>query len=409
MLKGKKVLLLTASHLSSCPRLIKEANLLYENGADIHIVYLNSISFLEGVDDVLREKYFNWNFYPIYWKGKNANKIKVLQSKLIYKFNHILNLDSDFIQSTSKVLIDATLKIKADLYIVHHPSLLPAAAKAAKKYNAKFIYDIEDAFPFVEDNSFIDNPDIKIINIERKYINRASLLSTASPLYKSLYKKLYNLNIEPVELLNVFNLKKNDVIEYKDRTDLSKTSLYWFSQTVGLNRGLQDLFVAINYLDPTQYELHIRGNCSEEVKNSLLSLVSNTEHHKNIYFHKIVSIDELELRNAEHDIGLALELPTTLNRDLCISNKILDYISKGLAVIATNTNGHAYILSQLELTQYLYNCGESEKLVECLRDLISNKEILNVYKSNSLKLATDKYNWHTHSKNWLLEVNKLVQ
>jgi glycosyltransferase involved in cell wall biosynthesis len=409
MLKNKKVLLLTASHLSSCPRLLKEADLLFVQGADIHILYLNSLSFLESLDNKIRDKHPNWNFYPISWNGSKSNKLKVLLSKIIYKLNTYFAFNDDYIQSTSKVLIDATLNIKADLYIAHHPSLLPAVAKAAHKYKAKFIYDIEDAFPFVDQENFLSNPNKDIVNIEKKYINEAVLLSTASPLYANLYKSLYDLTVEPINLLNVFNVKQNEPIEFKDRKDLSKTSLYWFSQTVGLNRGLQDVFNAINELDSSKYELHIRGNCKEDVKYYLLSLITNTQQLKNIYFHELISNDELEIRNAEHDIGLALEAPNSLNRDLCISNKILDYISKGLMVVATNTKGHSYILSKLNANSYLYEPGNVQKLKSILSVLINNTEEISNLKSKSLKLAEDKYNWDTHSLPWLVELKKLMQ
>lgn len=409
MLKGKKIVLLTASHLSSCPRLIKEAELLSKNGAEIHIVYLNSLVFLESVDDAIRSKHSNWNFHPIYWKGRKSNMLQVLTSKITFRLAKYLTSNSDFIQSTSRVLIDAVLAVDADLYIAHHPSLLPAAAKAAKKYKAKFIYDIEDAFPFVEEGRFLTNPNIDILNIEKKYIKQASLLTSASPLYTQLYTSLYNLDIKPINLLNVFNINQHLSKEYRDRKDLSKTSLYWFSQTVGLNRGLQDVFSAINELDPTQYELHIRGNCTNEVKQYLLSLITDKIHLKNIYFHKLISNDELEIRNSEHDIGLALEYPTTLNRDFCISNKMLDYISKGLMVVATNTKGHAYILSELNASNYLYKPSDVQSLVNILTRVINNSKELHTLKSKSLELAMAKYNWETHSKPWLVELEKLMQ
>lgn len=409
MLKNKKIVLLTASHLSSCPRLLKEADLLYKNGAEIHIVYLNSLTLLEEVDDAIQIKHAKWNFYPIYWKGKKSKKLNVFISKFIFKLNKYLSFNSDYIQSTSKALMDATLNIKADLYIAHHPSLLPAAAKAAKKYNAKFIYDIEDAFPFVEEGSFLSNPNTIIVNTEKKYLKEAALLTTASPLYANLYKSLYELTLEPINLLNVFNVKHNEPFEFKDRKDLSKTSLYWFSQTVGLNRGLQDVFNAINELDPSKYELHIRGNCTEVLKQHFLSLITNTKHLQNIYFHELISNDELEMRNTEHDIGLALEVPTSINKDLCISNKILDYISKGLMVVATNTKGHEYILSELNANKYLYNSGNSTQLASIINTLISDKGKLETLKANCLELAISKYNWDTHSQTWLKGVINLLK
>jgi glycosyltransferase involved in cell wall biosynthesis len=408
MLKGKKVLLITASHLSSCPRLLKEATLLSENSCEIHIVYLNSLKMLEHADDQIRNQHPTWNFYPIYWKGTKSNFAEVMASKSIYKICKLLHLSTDLIQSTSRILINKVLSIKADLYIAHHPSVLVAAAKASILYNAKFIYDIEDAFPFVEEGRFESNPNPEILSIENKFIRDASLLTCASPLYAEVYQKLYKLQNQPLTVLNVFDVHEEPIVDYKDRKDLYKISFYWFSQTVGLNRGLQDLCKALNELDANKWELHIRGNCEASVKSELLRLITDESKKAQVFFHEPLDTAQLVLRNKEHDIGFALEGKSTLNRNLCISNKMLDYIASGLMVIATNTEGHKYILNQLDAKELAYEPGDVGALKKLLTTFINDKSIIQRYKEKSLQIAKDKFNWKTHSENWLVEIKKIM-
>ena len=393
---GKNIALLTAGHLSSCPRLIKEAKLLSSNGYEVNVVYLESIPRITKLDRSIVAENPSWKFYPIQW----GNDMNGTLSKIYYRLSNLLSFNNVFIQSTSKSLIDQTIAIKADLYIAHHPSVLVAAALAAKKYNAKYAYDIEDAFPYVEDNSYLDNPNSIIDAIENNYIKNTAFTTTASPLYSEIYMHNYKLLKMPINLLNVFEID-NSPIEYLDRKDLQKVSFYWYSQTVGLNRGLQDLFRAINRLPENSFELHIRGTVEEEVKNELLSIVNVSAHLQNIYFHNSVSMHELTHRNREHDIGFALETSSNLNKDLCISNKILDYLRSGLMIVATNTSGHQYITKELDGNCISYHENDIDTLSDALNYYINNKDLILKSKHKSLQLAIEKYNWDLQSKNYL--------
>jgi len=49
--------------------------------------------------------------------------------------------------------------------------------------------------------------------------------------------------------------------------------------------------------------------------------------------------DDLLSRIAEHDIGFAGEMPHCRSRDLTVTNKILQYLLAGLAVVASGTAG----------------------------------------------------------------------
>lgn len=398
-----RVALLTAGHLSSCPRLIKEAKLLSKSGYKITIVYLESIPRISKLDYCIIEENPNWEFVSVKWENTFQNFL----SKILYQLVRILNIKSDYIQSTSRVLIKTILNIKADLYIAHHPSVLVAAALSSKKYNAKYSYDIEDAFPYIEDGRFLENPDSSIFILENKYIKGTAFTTTASPLYSDLYCSNYKLIDRPINLLNVFDVSPNE-IEYKDRKDLNKVSLYWYSQTVGLNRGLQDLFSAVNYLPINSFELHIRGNYEEDVRKTLISLVNNREHRNNIFFHDAVSIDELENRNKEHDIGFAIEQGSSLNRELCISNKIFDYLRSGLMIVATNTSGHQLITKELQNESISYTHGDVDTLSKELKKLVNDSERIRVNKQRSLQLAKEKYNWTQQSIEFIEKIKSVL-
>ncbi len=403
MKESKKILIATASHLSSCPRLIKEAQLLTTHGYKVTVVYLESIPRISILDQSILNNNPDWEFVSIKW----GNTIDNIMSKLTYRIFKFFNQKSVYIQSTSRVLINTILKIKADLYIAHHPSVLVAVALSAKLHNAKYTYDIEDAFPYVEDGRYLENPDDTILEIEKKYISETAFSTSASPLYSDLYFKNYNLNSRPLDLLNVFDINSKE-INYIDRKDLNKVSLYWYSQTVGLNRGLQDLFTAVNELPINSFELHIRGNCEIQVRESLMSLIKVREHIPNIYFHDSVSIEELEERNKEHDIGFAIEVNSSLNKDMCISNKIFDYLRSGLMLVATNTRGHQFVINDLQNEAIAYAPGDTNTLSNELKKLINNPERIKSAKNKSLQIAREKYNWTKQSDEFLSKITEVL-
>ncbi len=402
---NKKIALVTASHLSSCPRLLKEAELLDQQGYELHIVYLNSVPVIEELDRAIVQKNTHWNFYPIYWYGENSNFIQKWISKIKYQFFNLLKLNSDLIQSTSDVLINTTINIKADVYIAHHPSVLVAVAKAAEKYNAKYVYDVEDAFSFMNTKN-IQYPDNKVYYVETKYIHQASLLSFASPLYKNLYIQTFQLKNKMIDLLNVFNLNEFEVLQYKDRKDLKKISFYWHSQTIGLNRGLQDVISTLSTFDHNKWELHIRGHHTLDVKNELLNSLVDKDAVESIFFHQAISSTELPLHTKEHDIGLALEAKISINRDLCISNKLLEYIASGLVIIATNTQGHSFIMEKLNAKDFTYS--NKDGLKKILASIFDSSFDLKKYKNDSMQLAKRELNWELQSKTWLKEIKDLL-
>lgn len=406
MVNRKKIVLLTASHLSSCPRLLKEASLLDREEFEIHILFLNSVPSIEILDQSIVDNNTTWNFHPIYWYGEKANIFQNLISKLKAKFYKVFNITSDYIQSTSDVLIKETLKIKADLYIAHHPSVLVAAAKAAHQFNAKYCYDVEDAFSFME-TSEITKPDRFVFNVESKYIHQASLLTFASPLYRDLYYQTFHINNRMFDLFNVFSINNSEIVEYKDRKDLSKISFYWHSQTVGLNRGIQDIIHCLSKFDAHKWELHIRGHYTQEIISELLKSSTNEESLSSIFFHEPLPANELPVRTKEHDIGLAMELKNTINRDLCVSNKILEYIASGLMVISTDTKGHQYVMNKLGAKDFTY--ANTIELCKILEHLFTDTKSIHKLKVHNQEIASAELSWELQSIKWLDEIKATLE
>ena len=143
----------------------------------------------------------------------------------------------------------------------------------------------------------------------------------------------------PRVLRNVFPARDGHVLDgmTRDRRSTRRLSLHWYSQSVGPGRGLEDLCEALATID-VPYELHIRGRCSGAYQKELASRLDLSTD-QDVVFHSLVPPRELLSRIAEHDVGLALESREPPSRDLTITNKIMQYLLAGLAILATPTRG----------------------------------------------------------------------
>ena len=121
-----------------------------------------------------------------------------------------------------------------------------------------------------------------------------------------------------------------------------------------------------------------------------------------IVLHAPAPPDQMIRLAAEFDVGLALEHPVSLNREVCLTNKIFSYLLAGNAIIATATLGQRPIMEIIGKAGFLYEPGDIDALAHCLRFWDQDRNALHQARRQS-------WSWGTQRFNWDLEKNKLVQ
>ncbi len=284
--------------------------------------------------------------------------------------------------------------MKADLYIAHALGVLPAVINASRKNGGKAGIDFEDHFS----GQWPEGSDTYILyrSIEEKYMPEIDFSMAASPLIAEMYKASFP-SLSPVVIHNVFSKQflKRSVIDFNPGDGLK---LFWFSQTVGEGRGLEEILKAMGHCKGN-ITCTILGSCSMPVKIELLQIALESGVKKNqIIFLDPVRPDDIFLIAAEHHIGLALETELTINRDICLTNKIFTYMLAGLAIIATDTSAQKLLLDSNKGIGSYFKKGDINQLANLLIQYQSNPEILKIHCANSLKLASDKFNWEVEEK-----------
>jgi glycosyltransferase involved in cell wall biosynthesis len=401
-----KIVLISSGQPSLNPRLVKEADTLADNGFDVLVIYAFWNRWGTQMDEQLlpgkKWRHIRAGGRPdknplTYFTGRVIFKLSALAVKKL-RLNYFAEMTiaraSFFLQAEAK-------KHKADLYIGHNLGALPAVVKAAKKFNKPCGFDAEDLHRYeVSDN--IADPDVKLKSfIENKYIPQVDYLTVSSDQIGMAYCKIFP-DKAPLTILNVFPKETEIAAKLNDAT--APLRLFWFSQTIGHGRGLEEVIETLETVTPGIFELHLLGELSNgPFKTYLLDKQINIFIHSPIHPEKVIDFA------GNFDIGLATETGVPVNRDLCLTNKIFTYMQAGLAVIASDTSAQQAFMQQYPTIGKVYKKGDSRALSEILTYFHCNREALMESRVAALALARKKLNWEIESVKFLNVVKQTLQ
>jgi glycosyltransferase involved in cell wall biosynthesis len=403
-----RICVLAPGQPSVDPRLVKEADALHEAGHEVQVVCAHYIDWADEPDrQLLKNRAWGCTYV-----GGEPNRSRGtyawtrLRHGLLRRAPGFWRLNNGFCcWAVSRVLPElqaAAMRIPADLYIGHYPAGLVAAVSAARRRGALAAFDAEDfetgSYPLGAGPGKMDR---LIERFEREYLPQCSYVTAASPGIAEAYSTKYGIPL-PTTILNVFPLAERPR-ELRAVPPDGPLRLYWFSQTIALGRGLEDVVQAMGQLKGCNIELHVRGRWAPGHDTLLFELAASSGvRPRQVVAHEPGVPDQMACMAAECDVGLALEQPASQNRQICLTNKIFTYLLAGNAVIATATRGQQLIMETIGDAGFSYEPGDVNALARGLRLWYENRNILQ-------KARQESWDWGTRRFNWDLEKKKLVQ
>lgn len=397
----KKIVLITTGQPAINPRIVKEADSLTAAGYDVTVLYCFFIQWASELEH---------KFLPtVAWKHRlvggspNQNKFLYHLTRLRFKLARILNYrinEKIFAERAQARAFDELLRaaknIKADLYIAHNLGALPVAVKAARHHKAKAGFDFED---YHRGELSPDDPiRRRVVWLENKYVPNLSYYSSSSPLIAKLIKADNpEYNGRHLVLLNCFPKAQQPVFRRK-KTDDETLRLFWFSQTVGKNRGLETVVAALNILNNPAIRLTLAGRCDAQMKEYLQKHAGPMA--ANISFAGMIRPSQLPAFAAGFDVGLASETGFSSNNNAALSNKVFTYLLAGNSIILSNTE-------MQELFNETYKVGESYKIDDPVDLADKIKFYLN--RENLEKQRLHNYDLAGRILNWDKQAGKLIK
>ena len=396
-----KICLVSPGHVASNPRLVKEADALYDAGYQVRVVAGDYMAEVRLLDQTIFSR-SSWSWVTVGLGTKFTyilGKIKQKLAQIIASIGWIPNLSWAIWghYPLSKRLGQVAAAEAADLYIAHCLAALPAAAWAAKKHHAKLGFDAED-FHIGELADIPENQtEIRIRDyLERTLLPNCSHLTAASPKIAEEYYKRYGIKMHSI--LNVFPLAESP--QYQVNIANSEPSLYWFSQTIGAGRGIEAIIQAMAKMK-TKVQLCLRGIPASGYQEQLQNLAQALGVLEQVSFLPSAPPGEMIKLAAEHDLGLSTEPGRDINNSICLGNKIFTYLLAGIPILMSCTPAQEDFAKQLGEAAVLIDINRIEHIAQTLDNFLSQPDKLTFARARAWKLGQEVYNWDVEKKHFL--------
>lgn len=335
---ASRILIVSSGNPCRNPRPVKEAETLGRAGHDVTLLTLGGPPELDEVDRALtRGAPYR---HEVVTLGANRGSIFLRKLRLwLARRAARRGWETAHSLGTINPLLRRARTHPADLTIVHNEisfivgcRLLRAGRRVAADFED---WHSEDLLP--ADRR--DRPLRVLRQIEAELMRRACYKTTTSQALSQALTARYGG--EPPEVIaNAFPLQPDPHAGPPG----NPPAFFWFSQTLGPGRGLEPFRAAWRRMrQPSR--LVLLGESRDGYAEDFLSALP-PEFRARVSFLPLVPPTELPTVIARHDLGLALEQPFIVNRDLTITNKILQYLNAGLAVVASETTGQREVLGR---------------------------------------------------------------
>lgn len=402
-----KIAVVTAGHLSTCPRMLKAADALAEAGYAVEVVSTKSTDWAVEADrDIEARRVGKWRSSVVDYSRKSGFGTYLLSGirrrfarTIASRFSTIpFQVATRAFARVHENLVSRALATGADFYYGGTTGGIAAVFEAAKRSHRPYALDLED---FHSGESDEDSLDARLAErIEREILPGARFLTTSSEAIADAYYAKYG--IAPVVIHNTFPLPAEAPEPALD--DDGPLRVYWFSQTIGTGRGLEEAVTALG-LSGIEAELHLRGSMSQGFGESLFSLARQKAPRVPLFVHPPGLPDEMTQRCRGFDVGIALETGWSTNNRIALGNKVLTYLVAGLALVLTDLPGHRPLIQELGAAALVVPPREVRLLSEGFRRLATDRSYLSECRRASWNAATRRWHWqHPEERGRLLRL-----
>jgi glycosyltransferase involved in cell wall biosynthesis len=389
-----RICIITPGALGSTPRVVKEAEALYEDGNDVTVIATRTLAAVDLRDDSVLAM-SGWRVRRLDLRSRRLRwRYRICQ--IAYKHAFAMTGYGRFATRGANAftgpLIAAAKRVPADLYIAHYPAALPAAAISARKHDALYAFDAEDFHlgDWPEDRRH--EPKRRLIRaIEGRYLGGCAYITAAAPGIADAYVKAYAVN-RPTVVLNVFPCAQGPARPTLAGSVLAGPSVYWFSQTIGPDRGLECAVLAIGR-SRARPHLYLRGSPASGFVERLRTIAVEAGVADRLHILPQALPSEMERLAARYDLGLSAEPGHTPNNRIALGNKLFSYLLAGVPVVMSDVPAHYAFASETGAAGRLYRINDADSLAAALDAILSDAAVLAAARAAAFRLGQTRFNW----------------
>ncbi|KGK43296.1 hypothetical protein LH51_01315 [Nitrincola sp. A-D6] len=327
--------------------------------------------------------------------GKGLPKTESRDSVIIKRYGLSTKFRSLLFLSACISMLLKSMRSKIDLVHAHDVNALPVAYFLSVIKNIPLIYDSHELWSQAHHkkrNIFI----LKIVEkLEVNLAKRARAIIAVSDGISN-YLKCYFKNVNVYTIRNIPSYTSPGEYDlFRDEFGIEKNRIIFLyqglmSETRGVNTIIQAA-CELNNNNDVAFIFMGDGPMSSNILKTILSLKL-----KNVYYKGAVPQDDLIKYTKSSDVGLHAIKNTCLNHDLCLPNKLFEYIAAGKPVIVSNlTEMSEFVLKNKVGLTFLE--GSSDSLVSSIETAVSNKDVIDSMRAN-VNTINATVNWSNESK-----------
>jgi glycosyltransferase involved in cell wall biosynthesis len=390
-----RVTVVTSGHLSTCPRMLKAADALHAAGYDVRGVATRHEPWAT-VADVDVQSRRTWpvtvvNYRrdenpPAYWWNGAQHRAARAAARIAGIDRLPFALVARAFGRVHDALVRAILAAPSDLIYGGTAGALAAIAEAGRRSRTPYAIDLEDFH-----SGETTGPDAPLVDalaarVERSVLADATFVTTSSEAIAAEYRRTHGVDAAVIH--NTFPLPERP--PDFSRADPSTLRFYWFSQTIGPARGLEQAVDAIGIVGLAA-ELTLVGRPQQPFLDALRERSRVAAPNLRVVHRPPVPPDAMIEVARGHDIGLALELSPPRNRDICLTNKALTYILAGVPVLMADTEGQHDLGVELGRGAALVNARDVRSIAAAIERWAADPAALDCAKRTA---------WHCAERRW---------
>lgn len=398
-----RILIIGTGHLCRNPRLVKEAATLSHAGHTVTVLTVRNHAAADLTDAVLLRDAPYRHVGLDLLSSTVAVRFRRFQTWFARRLVRYFHRQSPLALGPASALLALARAHPADLTIVHTEAAFWVGVRLLRD-GRNVAADFEDWHS--EDLLPADRatrPLRLLRQLERDLLHHAAYTSTTSHALAAALHARYG-GAHPIVLTNAFPLQ----IPPRRATNSPPTFL-WFSQTIGPGRGLEFFFAAWALTKNRNFtRVVLLGEIQSAYREKLLAPLT-PELRALVSFLAPVPPAELPALIARHDIGLALEETHILNRDLTITNKILQYLNAGLAIVASATAGQREVLARAPDAGVVVDPHATTLFAGALDALLADPAALVRRQTAARRAAEQTYSWEREAPVLLAAVDQALR
>lgn len=391
----KKICLLSDHHLCINPRLWKEAFFYEREGFEVVVLSMwQSAELLERDFALLEGRRISYKAYLNLIPGQisaSSRFLYRLRKRAASELQKRLKLGTGWaISHAPEKMLSSALEEKADLYSAHLECAF-FVGRDLIRAGKKVSFDFEDWYS--RDYLTAERAVKLLVKAEMHALTDGVFCTAASKAMAVALQQDYAMNKDITVVYNSFPDEPITTSLLPVEVSIAmpeKVKLVWTSRTVGPDRGLETLVKAFAYVD-TPVVLTIIGKSIPGYEQTMQALLPSEKGHQLIFI-DFISHQELMNLLSTFDFGLALEKRYPANKNKTISNKILQYLQVGIAVIATDTDGQKEVAAAFPDSVFLLSTEDPGIWADMISTAIAKMN--SVDKTRQQQIYREHFSWH---------------